>query len=166
MFSTSRMRLAKDRFRGQSAPFSCARGDEQDVSCSSPPSNVAGLEHDVEPKRVDVEVPHAVDVAGAQVHVAHSHLGIDWALRCLHRIDRSLGPAHDAAFTTRRGIWNGSEVTTPPSTASIGAPAASSRALTTVTSLSDWSSTVQWRRPTTPGGCGGTPCPSQVLKPR
>src|SRR5207248_101139 len=104
-----------------------AGGDEQDFSGGAPSGNIAGLEHHVEAEGADVEIPHAADVRGPKMDVADSDLRVDRVVGGLHRIHRSLRPAHDPSLTTRRGIWNGSRVRKPPLTCSIGAAAASSR---------------------------------------
>src|SRR5690349_21276376 len=89
---------------------------EQNVARRAPARDVAGLEHHIEAQRSHVEIPDAVDVPGPEVDVPHSDLGIDRALGRRHRVHRPLRAAHGAAFTTRSGIWKGSEVRKPRST--------------------------------------------------
>jgi probable F420-dependent oxidoreductase len=64
--------------------------DEQDVSRRPPPGHIARLRDDVEAEHADVEVAHAVDVGGPQMHVADPHAGIDRVRRLLDWRDVAL----------------------------------------------------------------------------
>src|SRR4051794_23287950 len=139
--------------------------DEQHVALRVPAGDVARLEDDVEAHDPDVELANAVDVGGAQMHVADANVLVDRPLGTLRRLDRPLRTAH-AATSIRRAFSNGSRTRKPFSYASIVIPAASMRWRTSLTSagVSNW--TVQWRNPTVCSGAGGTPSPRQTLKPR
>ena len=70
------------------------RREEDHVAGGAPAGHVARLGDHVEAEHLDVEAAHALDVGGAQVHVADADARVDRVGGLLRRDERALGGIH------------------------------------------------------------------------
>jgi hypothetical protein len=67
-----------------------AGGHKQDVTGRAPSGHVPRLGDDIKAEHTDVEVAHAIDVGGPQVHVTDAHARVDRVRRRLNWGDVAL----------------------------------------------------------------------------